>query len=275
MLSAYEVRSGSGLFVLPSSFPLGPLGMLPINAYLVKGKSPYLVDTGMIGDRDAFIAAVEALIDPKDLRLIFLTHTDPDHIGALHRFLARAPGAKLVTNFLSSAKLDVMSLSVPPDRLYLVNPGQQLELAGVRFTVTKPAVYDAPETVSFYDRDRDVLFSSDSFGAPLAKIVPFANDLAAEELAAKEAVWASVDAPWIHSIDRARFAQILEPFAQADPEWVCSSHLPPARKLIRTLCANLSKAPDAQPFVSPTQDEFQAMIAAAAAAVAPAPVELH
>ena len=46
-----------------------------------------LVDTGVMVESDAFMSELESLIDPGDLRWIWLTHTDFDHIGCLHRLL--------------------------------------------------------------------------------------------------------------------------------------------------------------------------------------------
>jgi hypothetical protein len=265
MLEARE-EVKPGVFVLPSSYPLGPMGTLPINAFLVKTAAPYLVDTGMIAERDEFLSRLEALIDPADLRLIVLTHTDPDHIGALHALLERAPRAKVLTNFVSSAKLEVMARPIPQNRLHLVNPGEDLDLSGHHFSVRKPAVFDAPETISVYDLELDVLFSSDSFGAPLERVIDSANDLSADELAAKGVLWATIDSPWIHYIDRKRFGATLLQYVNQDPEWVLSSHLPPAKGMIRTLCENLAKAPDAPPAPLPSQKELEAMLAAGAPA---------
>ena len=258
MLEPYEPTPG--IHVLPSFVPLGPMGMVPINAFLVTGEVPYLVDTGMVLDRDSFVQAVSSLVDVEELRFIYLTHSDPDHIGALHTLLAKAPRLKVITTFIASAKLELLGLPIPPHRLHLLNPGEQLEIEGRRITVAKPPIFDAPETTAFYDGDLEVLFSADSFGAPLTELKSFANDIAPEELTEKQKIWASFDSPWVHQIDRERFAKILKQFLNADPLWVMSSHLPPARGMIETLCGNVAQAPDGAPFVSPTQAEFEAMV---------------
>lgn len=264
MIEPYEVTPG--VHILPSSLALGPLGMLPINAFLVKTKSPYLVDTGAIIEGAAFIASLETLIDPGDLELIYLTHTDPDHIGGLERLLARAPRAKLATSFLGNAKLAVMGIHIPEKRLHLLNPGEQLEYHRHRLTVARPAVYDAPETTCLYDSALDVLFSADSFGAPLKATFRFAEEIPAEDLLEGELLWATVDAPWVHGVDRAGFAAILRQFEKANPEWILSSHLPPAHRMAQTLCANVAQAPDAPPFAQPTQAQFEQMLGSGAGA---------
>lgn len=261
MMEAYEVTPD--VFVLPSFVDLGQLGTLPLNAFLVKGRSPYLVDTGLILDHEPFMGLIEELIDPRDLELIYLTHTDPDHIGSLQTLTTMAPNATIVTSFIGLKKLELMGIPLPGRRVHLLNPGEQLSLDGHRLTVGSPAVFDAPETTVLYDSDLDVLFSADSFGAPLRELTETANDVPGEELLQGQTLWASLDSPWLHNIDRERFAKILTQFERMDPEWILSAHLPPARRMVRKLCANLAKAPDVAPFVGPNHEQFQAMLNAA------------
>ncbi len=86
--------------ILPSLLPVPGLGGLPVNAFLWKGPEPMLVDTGLAALSDGVVDALAAEIDPGDLRWIWLSHTDADHIGNLVAVLERAPRAQVVTNFL-------------------------------------------------------------------------------------------------------------------------------------------------------------------------------
>jgi hypothetical protein len=43
----------------------------------------------------------------------------------------------------------IMSLSVPLDRVHLVNPGQQLTVGDRTLTAVKPPVFDNPATTGF------------------------------------------------------------------------------------------------------------------------------
>lgn len=254
------------LYVLPSLVPVPTIGLLPVNAFLVKARQPYLVDTGTLPDGDAFVRAVEAVIEPADLRWIYLTHTDPDHIGALATLLELAPQARVVTTFIAMAKLDIGLRPLPPDRVLLRNPGESVDLGDRALSVMRPPLFDAPETTMVYDSHLDALFSADSFGGPLGAPVQMANDLPEETLRDSQLLWASVDAPWIQHIDRQRFAAVLRQTADLDPEWILSAHLPPARAMASQLCHNLSLAPDAAPFAAPDQPAFEAMMRDMAAA---------
>src|ERR1700694_5821712 len=76
------------------------LGFLPVNAFVLHASEPVVVDTGVsLPDRD-FVAALSTVIDPAEVRWIWLSHPDRDHTGGLFELLAAAPHARLVTTFL-------------------------------------------------------------------------------------------------------------------------------------------------------------------------------
>jgi len=69
--------------VITSNFPIPGFGVVPINAFVLHGSEPVLVDTGAAVERDEIMTALQSVIDPLDLRWIWLTHPDFDHIGSL------------------------------------------------------------------------------------------------------------------------------------------------------------------------------------------------
>jgi flavorubredoxin len=254
----YEVHPG--LHVLPAIVPVPNIGQLPVNSYLVMGAQPYLVDTGLPVDADRFVRAVGAIVDLDDLQWIYLTHTDPDHIGALVPLLEQAPRATVVTTFLAVAKLELGLRHLPPNRLLLRNPGERLDLGDRALSIMTPPLFDAPETTSVHDSRLDALFSADAFGGPLGERVALSNEIPASELESAQLLWSGVDAPWVHDVDRERYAARFAELVDLEPDWILSSHLPPARGMTPILCRNLAGAPDAPPFVGPDQEAFEAVM---------------
>jgi flavorubredoxin len=248
----------SDIAVLPSSLEVPAAGTLAVNASLIRSPQPVLVDTGLAALGAEFLATLESLIDPVDLRWIWITHTDADHVGNLRRVLERAPSARLVINFLGMAKLDLLGL--PTDRVHLLNPGQTLDVGDRKLLAVQPPVYDAPETMAVFDTMSRTLFSADSFGGLLQGMVEDAQEIPDEELRQGMLAWSRVDAPWLGDIDPARFARNLESVRDLDPDMLVSSHLPPARRMLDTLIAHLKDAPHAAPFVGPDQAAFEAMM---------------
>ena len=154
---------------------------MPINAFVLHGSEPVLVDTGTVVESDEFMAALRSVIDPADLQWIWLTHTDFDHIGTLHQLLAENPKLRVITTFLG---VGIMSLSapLPMDRVYLVNPGQKITVGDRTLTAVKPPVFDNPSTTGFLDDKSGAFFSSDCFGALLQEVPQNAADLSADDL---------------------------------------------------------------------------------------------
>ena len=144
--------------VIPSVFEIPIYGFIPINAFLLKAKEPVLVDTGYTLESEAFMDTLRSVIDPADLKWVYLTHTDHDHIGSIHQLLNEVPDLRLITTFLAVGKMSLHN-PLPMDRLYFLNPGQSLDLGDRTITALKPPSFDAPETTGFYD-DRSALSSA-------------------------------------------------------------------------------------------------------------------
>jgi len=89
--------------------------------------------------------------------------------------------------------------------------------------------------------------------------------LDADTLQAGQVRWATIDSPWVHDIDRARFGRTLNERRAIRPTTVCSSHLPPAPGAMLDLSVySLAMTPDAARFVGPDQATLEAMLAGTA-----------
>jgi flavorubredoxin len=246
--------------VITSNFPIPGYGLVPINAFVIKGSEPLLVDTGGMVESGEFMPALRSVIDPIDLKWIWLTHTDFDHIGSLHQLLAENPRLRVITTFLG---VGIMSLSapLPMDRVYLLNPGEKIIVGDRTLTAIRPPAFDNPSTTGFYDDKSGVFFSSDCFGALLSKVPQNAAELSDKDLRDGQVFWATLDAPWLHKVDRGAFAKELDGIRNLKPKMVLSSHLPAAPgDMIERLLASLAAAPTAQPFVGPNQAALEQML---------------
>lgn len=261
LVTSYKsYKATSDIEVLTSNFPIPGLGLVPINSFVIKGSEPILVDTGAGVQSGDFMTALRSVIDPGNLKWIWLTHTDFDHIGSLHQLLSENPNIRVMTSFLG---VGIMSLSapLPLDRVYLVNPGEKISVGDRTLTAIKPPAFDNPATIGFYEDKSGVLFSSDCFGALLSDVPQSAADLSEKDLREGQVLWATLDAPWLHKVDRATFARELDGIRSMEPKMVLSSHLPAAPgEMTERLLASLAAAPAAQPFVGPNQAGLEQML---------------
>ncbi len=256
-------RASPDISVINDYLEVPGLGFLPVNAFVIHSAEPVVVDTGLgLPDRD-FVASLAEVIDPADVRWIWLTHPDRDHTGGLFTLLEAAPQARIVTTFLG---VGIMSTEhpLPMDRVYLLNPGQSLNVGDRMLTGFRPPLFDNPATVGILDTSNGVCISSDCFGAPLST-AELASSLdaatvGADELRAAQLLWATVDSPWIHAVDPAKFAASFQPLRDFGPSAIFSTHLPPRNGGSASMFATLLEAPQAAAFTGPDQAALEEML---------------
>jgi glyoxylase-like metal-dependent hydrolase (beta-lactamase superfamily II) len=250
--------------VIPTYWPVPNVGVIPMNAFVIRAAEPVLVDTGTAALSDQFVDALESIVRPQDLRWIWLTHEDRDHTGSLHRLLELAPRATVVTTFMAIGRM-LPERPFPLDRVRLINSGETLNVGDRNLLALRPPLFDSPATVGFLDDRSGLLFSSDCFGAPL----PTAAEAAAHRadhldpgtLAAAQTAWATVDSPWVTMVDPATLGHALDRVRAAQPRAVLSSHLPPIHGCTDRILDTLAAAPSADPVPGVTQAELEALLA--------------
>jgi Metallo-beta-lactamase superfamily len=257
-------KVSSDITVLADELEVPGLGHLAVNAFVLHAAEPVVVDTGLSLPGRGFMDALGSVLDPADVEWIWLTHPDRDHTGSVFDLLDAAPRARLISTF---AGVGILSCSrpVPMDRVYLLNPGQRLDVGDRTLTAFRPPLFDNPSTVGFYDERSDTCFSSDCFGAPLPTAeLATADDVgytAPDGVRASQHLWATVDSPWVHVVDEAKYLATLSTLRELDPQRILSTHLPPAAGRTGDFLDMLATAPQADPFVGPDQAALEAMLA--------------
>jgi hypothetical protein len=257
-------RLGGDVSVLNDHLPVPGIGFLPVNSFVLHAAEPVVVDTGLGLPGRGFMDALGSVIDPAEVRWIWLTHPDRDHTGALFELLEAAPAARVVTTFLS-AGIMTTERPLPLDRLYLLNPGQSLDVGDRTLTAFRPPLFDSPATIGFYDSSSEACFSSDCFGAPMpsADLAQCSDvgEVSTDELRSGQLLWATVDSPWVHNAEAASYLRTFEPIRAMDPAVILSTHLPPATGRVSEFLEMLAAAPHADPFIGPDQQALEEMLA--------------
>src|SRR4029453_4551009 len=99
LLEPYQIAEET--FVIPWALEAPPVGHFPMNSMVIRGAEPVLVDTGAPAVRPQWLEAAWTVVDPMDVKWVFLTHDDRDHAGNLLPILAACPNATLLTTWLS------------------------------------------------------------------------------------------------------------------------------------------------------------------------------
>ncbi|MGY1601635.1 MBL fold metallo-hydrolase [Geodermatophilus sp. SYSU D00815] len=255
-------QAAPDVHVFPANVTLPGTGVLPVNAFLLMAEEPVLVDSGLAVDGDDFVAALSSVIDPRDLRWVWLTHDDADHTGNLQRVMELAPRARLVTHGFAALRMSTW-WPVPMDRVHAVRPGDAIAVGDRTLTAVTPPLFDNPMSIGVLDGATGALFSVDAFGAILPEPTQHASDVPPEALAGGMLGWATSDSPWAHLVDRARFGEVLRRVHDLQPTRILSAHLPAAGGTsLDEFLAILARVPDAEPDVPPDHEQFTQMIEA-------------
>lgn len=207
----------------------GPVA-LPLNSLVVLGAEPVLVDTGARSGRRAWLDDIWTILDPADIRWIFLTHADPDHSGNLGAALAGSPNATVVTNRRLVSRLAALK-AVAPERLRTVRDGEALTLGDRVFVVVRPPVHDALETCGLFDTSTGVYWGADCFATPVpaSRQVDDVAELDPRDWQEGSSVLQSLLAPWTRSVDPGAWSRCVTRVERLDPDAVVGAHGPPVR----------------------------------------------
>src|SRR6266699_2257098 len=67
-----------------------------LNSLVIREKEPVIVDTGTPANRKQWLEDVFSLVDPIDVRWVYLSHDDVDHSGNLEQVMEACPNATMV-----------------------------------------------------------------------------------------------------------------------------------------------------------------------------------
>ncbi|MGW1880919.1 MBL fold metallo-hydrolase [Streptomyces sp. NPDC001970] len=260
-MRVHKVRPDIG--VLSDSLPVPGIGYLSVNAFVLLAAQPVVVDTGLgLPGRD-FLEALGSVMDPADVRWIWLTHADRDHTGGIFDLLAAAPEARVVCTFGTAGDMSA-ERPLPVERLHLLNPGQSLDVGDRTLTGFRPPLYDNPTTVAFFDDRSGACFTSDCFGGPMPSAdLAEADDVSevdAEDLQAAQMLWATVYSPWVENVDPAKFLGTFQPIRDRNPGLILSAHLPPAPGVTAHMLDTLGAAAGTSPWVGPDQAALELLL---------------
>ena len=209
--------------------PEGEALRLPLNSLVLVGSQPVLVDTGAALARHRWWQQVEAVVDPVDVRWIFLRHDDADHAGNLDEALRRCPEAKVLTSPATAQRLHGV-LPLPPQRCRFVDDGEVLHLAERQIEVLWPPAYDSPATRGVFDHASGVYWAADCFGAPVPHLVNEAADIDSDIWTEGFVAYHRNLSPWARHVDPDRWRAAVGRVAALSPRIIASTHGPAIRR---------------------------------------------
>lgn len=236
-----------------------------VNSMVITGAEPVIVDCGPAVTREAWLEAAFAVVDPADVRWVFLSHDDIDHTGNLYEVLDRCPKATLVTNWFSVERMGAERL-LPLDRLRWVNEGESFWAGDRELVAVVPPTFDSPTTRGLFDPSTGVYWAVDSFGSPVTHAVDDVAEL--DPAFYREAFLAMqrMASPWHRWLDPVRYQAHLDSVAALGATVVASAHGVTLRGAqVATALELLRELPHLPAVPMPGEAELELMVKAFAA----------
>ncbi|MCW5610785.1 MAG: MBL fold metallo-hydrolase [Rubrivivax sp.] len=221
------MRIAADTWLIPNLAPGGDGVFLPANSMVIRGREPVIVDTGAPVHRTQWLEKAFAVVEPEDVRWVFLSHDDGDHTGALLDVLERCPKATLVTNFFSVERLGLEKPGLPLHRMRWLEPGDRLDAGDRTLHLFRPPIFDGPTTRGLYDPKSGAMWIVDTFAA-LTPGTLDADELPAEALE-QFSTFGSAVSPWHPWLDRAAYNRHVDSVEAFGARVVASAHGPVLR----------------------------------------------
>lgn len=261
-------RIAPDTWVIPEIVQATPDTVVAINSMVIAGAEPVIVDTGNELSRREWLEAAFSIVDPADVRWVFLSHDDHDHIGNLPAVLELCPRATLVTNWFTMERT-TRALDLPIERMRWVNSGESFDAGDRTLVAMRPPVFDSPVTRGLFDARTGVYWAVDTFACLLPDHLTDVDDIPAEMWEATLLHFNRMVSPWHTLVDPTRWNAYIDAVAALGMTTVASGHsavlhgkrLAEAFRLIRTL-------PDLAAAELPGQADLDQLLASRAPAAA-------
>lgn len=259
------VHVAADTWVLPTPFPIPGIGVLYVNTAVIKGSQPVLIDTGPPVIREEYLRRVFSLVDPEDVRWIFLTHDDRDHSGNLTQVLELCPNARLVSNFVGVGRM-TEEWELPLHRIHFANDGDRLAVGDRQLVAIRPPFFDSPATRGVWDASTGIYFSADAFGAVVPESTTDVRDISRDAYTEGFSWFNRANHPWHVLTDPSKIDAAVAVIRRLGARVIASSHGPATGGDPSRLCDMLAAVAEMDPLPLPDQADLERVLAGEPAA---------
>lgn len=146
------------------------------NAFLVRGRSPTLIDTVKAPYYREMMSRIASVIDPAKIEYIVSNHSEMDHSGCLPQTIQAVQPRQVFASKMGQRAL-ANHFHMAPDTIRVVEDGGTLDLGGLTLAFVETRMCHWPDSMVSYLRERELLFSQDAFGMHLAGYERFADEV--------------------------------------------------------------------------------------------------
>ena len=251
-------------FVIPQSQPaLGQPLFVYLNSMVIRGKEPVIVDTGTPANREQWLKDAFSLVEPEDVRWVFLSHDDVDHSGNLDEVMSACTNAQLVCNW-AMVERHSNCFSFPLERCRWVMHEESFDVGDRSLHALRPPLYDSPTTRGIFDSKTGVYWSVDTFATPLPDPHAGIPELDPEFWNFGMTLFAyGALCPWLSLLDSEKFGRYVDGIQSLDIKTIAGCHTPVIEgPHIAQAFDHVRQLPSVEPPPLPDQSVLDQIIAA-------------
>jgi len=199
--------------------------VVALNSLVIRAQEPVVVDTGMAENREQYLADVFGLVEPADVRWVFISHDDVDHTGNVNALMDACPNATLIVNWFMTERMGE-SLAVPPTRQRWIDDGGTLDVGDRTLVALRPPIFDSPTTRGLFDPTTGVYWASDTFATPMLAPARNVEEIDVDFWTAGMHMFHQYVSPWVTMVRDAEFQATVDRVAQLSPAVIAGCHTP-------------------------------------------------
>jgi flavorubredoxin len=259
-------------FVIPELHLVPGQPAVYINSLVIRGEQPVIVDTGNPLNRENWWNAVFSIVEPDEVKWIYLSHDDIDHSGNLTAVMEACTNATIITDWFMQERL-AGAIPIPPERSRWIADGDSIDAGDRTFVAVRPPMYDSPTTKGLYDSRTGLYWAVDSFAVPVFEPTEDVRDLDRDAWHMMMPALNRGATPWLEYADPVKFSAHVSRSESLHPTVIASAHSPAIYgDMVPEAFAAMHQLPAVEPFPMPGQADLDAMVAAQIAAAQPQPL---
>jgi flavorubredoxin len=236
-----------------------------LNSMVILGKEPVIVDTGTPANREQWLKDAFSLVEPEDVRWVFISHDDVDHSGNLDEVMSACTNAQLVCNW-AMVERHTNCFDFPLERCRWVMHEESFDVGDRSLHALRPPLYDSPTTRGIFDSKTGVYWSVDTFATPLPDPHVGIGDLDPEFWDFGMTLFAfGALCPWLSLLDSEKFGRYVDGIQGLDIKTIAGCHTPVIEgPHIAQAFDHVRKLPSVEPPPLPDQSILDQIVAATA-----------
>ena len=181
----------------------------------------------MAENREQYLADVFGLVEPDDVRWVFISHDDVDHTGNVNALMDACPNATLIINWFMVERMGAVAGGAAARGGAGSATASRFDVGDRRLHAVRPPIFDSPTTRGLFDPTTGVYWASDSLRhADARRRSATSARLDHEFWVDGMTMFDQYVSPWLALVDERKFHATVDRVEQLRPTAMAGCHTP-------------------------------------------------